>query len=266
MLNELAYEVREFAYFVDLAHAVAPNSQSKMTYSVWVNVQKEIKIKKNGKEKVDKNYQFVHCNFPDYEPRLMKGNVDMLKRRSNLRLNFLGNLDYELFGMFGKRSYERPLTQEDKNRLNDRNIRADRVNLVYDLFDKNFTPYLLIIREPKKITTYKFVNPATIEVIGRYFMYLLEGLHVKTEFSMNGIENIELINPVYHPCMYWYSSRIKTTTPDITNLYNGLVLQVDNKSITVEEKHKFKSDEFSRIANIAVKPTQEGYTFFETNP
>lgn len=266
MLNELAYEVKEFAYFINLSHNRSANSQSKMAYSVWVNVQKTIEIKRNGKEKVNKDYQFLHCNFPEFKPRLMSGSYDMLNRHGNQRLDFLGNLDYEIFGMLSKRSYEKPLTQEDKNRLNDRALRTDRVNLVYDVFNKNYTPYLFIIREPKKITVYKFINPATVDVIGRYFTYLLEGLHVKTEFAMNGMDDIEVINPVYQQCMYSYSSNIKTTTPAISNLYRGMVLESNPTVVTVEEEHKFKSDDFSRIANIAVKPTYEGYTFYETKP
>ncbi|MFC0875410.1 hypothetical protein ACE01N_02395 [Saccharicrinis sp. FJH2] len=266
MLNELAYEVKEFAYFIDLSHNRSANSQSKMTYSAWVNVQKTIEIKRNGKEKINKDYQFLHCNFPEFKPRLMSGTYDMLNRHGNQRLEFLGNLDYELLGMLSKRSYEKPLSQEDKNRLNDRSLQTDRVNLVYDVFSKNYTPYLFIIREPKKITVYKFINPATIDVIGRYFTFLLEGLHVKTVFDMNGIDDIEVVNPVYHQCMYSYSSGIKTTTPEISNLYTGMVLESNPAVITVDEEHKFKSDDFSRIANIAVKPTYDGYTFFETKP
>jgi hypothetical protein len=265
MLNELAYEVREYAFLLDLSHATGPNSQSKMTYSVWVNVVKNIETSKSGKTKEKKDYRFMHVNFPQYRPRMLQGDYDLLNQHSREDIEFLGNLDYELFGMLSKRSYEKPLAQEDKNRLNDRSLYLDNVNLVYDVFEKNFTPYMFIIHEPKKITVYKFVNPYTIDAVARYFTFLIEGLHASTEIALAGKENIEVINPWFNQHLYRFNSRIRTTTPDIKAIYQGFILHVDpSRLVSIEEKHRFDADNFSRITNISVKPTNKGYRFFET--
>jgi hypothetical protein len=266
ILNEIAYEAREYSYLWDLGHKTGANSTSKMNYAAWVNVQLEVTKKRNGKEKVKKQYQMLDCNFPEYEPRIREGNYDMVRSgRPGDRLEFLGTLDYEPLAMLAKRKYEKELTQEDKNRLNDRSLYLDRVNFVFDVFDKNYTPYLFIIREPKKITVYKFLNPATTEVVGRYFMFLMEALHFKTVFTMNGMDNMEVINPVYHQIMYAFNSGLKTTSQDIHNLYRGFVLEALPRIATYEVQHKLEAADFSKITNIAVEPSYEGIEFFETN-
>ncbi|MCF8352163.1 MAG: hypothetical protein K9H15_13435 [Bacteroidales bacterium] len=267
VLNEIAYEAREYSYLWDLGHKTGANSTAKMNYAAWVNVQLEITKKRNGKEKVKKQYQMLDCNFPEYEPRLREGDYDMLSRgRTAKRLEFLGALDYEPLAMLAKRKFEKELTQEDKNRLNDRSLYLDRVNIVYDVFDKNYTPYLFIIREPKKITVYKFLNPATTEIAGRYFMFLLEALHFKTVVSMNGSDDLEVINPAYHQVMYAFDSGLRTTSQDIKNLYRGFVLDALPRIAEYEIQHKFEAADFSKITNIGVEPSYEGYQFYETNP
>jgi len=265
LLNEIAYEAREYSYLWDLGHSTSSGSSNKMSYSAWVNVEQEVTTKRNGKKKIKKNYQMLDLNFPEYEPRLREGDKDNVGwGRDFKRLEFLGSLDYEMIAALTKRKYEKPITQDDINRLNDQSVKLDRYPLTYDIFDKNYTPYLFIIREPKKITLYKFLNPATNKVIARYFSFLLEALHFKTVISMNGMDDMEILNPVNHLIMYSYESRLRTTTPDIDVNYLGYVLEGIPRAATYDIRHKLNAEDFSKITNIAVEPSYTGYTFYET--
>ncbi len=265
LLNEIAYEAREYSYLLDMGHSSSSGSTNKIPYSAWVNVQQEVIIKKNGKKKVKKNYQRLDLNFPEYEPRLRDGDNDYLIRgRDHKSIEFLGSLDYELVTAMTKKKFEKTISQDDKNRLNDNSIRLDKYNSTYDIFDKNYTPYLFIIREPKKITVYKFINPATNKVVGRYFSFLLEAMHFKTVISMNGADNMEMIEPVNRLIMYSFQSRLKTTTPDINANYIGYVLETLPRVATFDIRVKLSAEDFQKITNIAVEPSYTGRTFYET--
>ncbi len=265
LLNEIAYEAKEYSYFMDIGHLSSAGSTSKIPYSAWINVQQEVIIKKNGKKKVKKNYQRLDLNFPEYEPTLKDRAYDYMERgRASNWIEFLGSLDYEAINSLGKKKFEKIISQEDKNRLNDNSINLDKYNYTYDIFEKNYTPYLFIIREPKKITVYKFINPATNKVVGKYFSFLLEAMHFKTVVAMNGAENMELINPFHRLIMYSFRSELKTTTPDINTNYIGYVLETLPRVATFDNRVKLSAEDFQKITNIAVEPSYTGQTFYET--
>ncbi|MDA3823798.1 MAG: hypothetical protein PF450_14475, partial [Bacteroidales bacterium] len=265
LLNEIAYEAKEYSYFMDMGHASSSGSTFKIPYSTWINVKQEVSIKKNGKKKVKKNYQRLDLNFPEYEPPTKDGDQDYFEwGRASIWIEFLGSLDYEAINSLGKKKFEKLISQEDKNRLNDNSIMFDRHNYTYDIFEKNYTPYLFIIREPKKITVYKFINPATNKVVGKYLSFLLEAMHFKTVLSMNGADNMELITPLHRLIMYSFRSELKTTTPDIYTHYKGYVLETLPRVATFDNRVKLSAEDFQKITNIAVEPSYTGYTFFET--
>ncbi|HPE87670.1 MAG TPA: hypothetical protein PLS41_10145, partial [Bacteroidales bacterium] len=154
--------------------------------------------------------------------------------------------------------YEKPFTQEDKNRLN--NSRYDRVELVYDFFEKDYSPYIFVIMEgstllsdAKYITFYKFMNEETLQVLKNYIAEIFENTHCKIVYEMEGAENVELIPEKYYSQVFSLYPELWSDKADI--LYNGYVFfKRDDLVFSFPVEQVFSAEAFSKIRQVSVEP------------
>jgi len=254
ILSELAMETIEMKYTLPMAYNVAPGSSRTITYNRYMFKT----YYKNKKGKIKSDSRSVDMILPEVEQEIIGKRAAESANRSRANLKFVANQEANpVYGLFFKK-YEKPFTQEDKNRLN--NSRYDRVELVYDFFEKDYSPYIFVIMEgstllsdAKYITFYKFMNEETLQVLKNYIAEIFENTHCKIVYEMDGVENVELIPEKYYSQVFSLYPELWSDKADI--LYNGYVFfKRDDLVFSFPVEQVFAAEAFAKIRQVSVEP------------
>lgn len=254
ILSELAAEAVELKYTMPMSYTVSPGSSATVTYSRYMFKT----YYKNKKGKIKSDSKSVDLILPELEQKIIGERAAFSDRREAATIKFVGNQEANpIYGLFFKK-YEKTLTQEDKNRLNDSHF--DRYDLVYDFFDKDFSPYMFIIMEgstflsdAKYITCYKFVNKETLVVLKNYMASVFEDNHCKVVYEMKDADNLEFIPDAYFCQLFSLRSDLWSDKASI--LYDGYIFfKRDELNFTYPVEKVLPADEFKKILNVSVEP------------
>ena len=157
------------------------------------------------------------------------------------------------------KKYEKELTQQDKNRINEPWL--NKHNIIFDFYSKDFSPYMLVLTEgenlmtnSKVVTFYKFMNPKTVDVVRNYITFLFESAHCKVVFNTNGDdESFDFIPDAFYAQYAEINPQVWSTKAGIA--YKGIVfnkLPVLNFTFDIEKV--FTEEEFNTITEIEVEP------------
>ena len=253
ILSELAMEAIEMDFKLPLSYNVAAGSSQTVTYNRYMFKT----YYKNKKGKIKSDSKSVDMILPQVEQRIISKR-NALGNRAGARMKFVGNQEANMLYGLGFKKYKKVLSQEDKNRLN--NYRYDNVELVYDFFEKDFSPYLFVIMEgssyltdAKKITFYKFMNKETVDVIKNYMAEIFENIHCKVVFEMDGSENVEYIPDAYYGQIFSMGSELWSDKAQI--LYEGYIFfKREDLIFNIPVEKVFPADEFRKIKQVNVEP------------
>lgn len=254
ILSELAAEAIEMDFKVPLSYNVAAGSSQTITYNRYMFKT----YYKNKKGKIKSDSKSVDLILPKVEQRMIRKSHALSDSRERATMKFVGNQEANILYGLGFKKYEKELTQEDKNRLN--SYQYNDVNLVYDFFENDFSPYVFVIMEgssyfadAKKITFYKFMNMETVNVVKNYMAEIFENIHCKVVYEMDGMENIEFIPDAYYSQIYRLSPQLWSDNARI--LYDGYIFFKKDDLIFQNKVEKvFEGEDFSKIKQVNVVP------------
>ncbi len=254
ILSELALETEEMKYQMPVAHSVSKNSKKTISYNRYAF--KIIKRKRNGKIKEATKY--IDLIVPIVEPDIVSKNK-AYGRRNNAELNFYGVNEMTGLMALTFKKYEKELTTQDKNRINEDWL--NRYNMIFDFYEKDFSPYMLVLTEgenvltdSKVVTFYKFMNPKTLEVVRNYITFLFESAHCKVVFNTKE----EGLTYDYVPDAFFaqyaeIDSKVWSTSADVA--YRGVIFnKLPALNFQFEIDKQFTEDEFNKITEITVEP------------
>ncbi|NPD86776.1 hypothetical protein HNS38_18580 [Lentimicrobium sp. L6] len=253
ILSELALETEQMKYQIPVAHSVRQNSTDHIDYDRYAF--KVFKRKKNGK--IKEATKLIDLIVPTVEPKV-NNKSRAYGRRSAVPLKFYGVNDMTGIMMFTFQKYEKPLTTQDKNRINESWL--NRYNTVFDFFSKDYTPYILVLTEgenlltnSKVVTFYKFMNPKTLDVVREYITFLFEAAHCKAIFEVSDGENVEFIPDAFLTQYAEIQSSVWSTNADVA--YRGYIFnKLPALDFQFEITKQFTEEEFDKIQSITVEP------------
>ncbi|MFP4471426.1 MAG: hypothetical protein ACLFPE_12105 [Bacteroidales bacterium] len=254
ILSELALETEEMKYQMPVAHSVSKNSKETIAYNRYAF--KIMKRKRSGK--VKEATKFIDIIVPIVEPEIVSKNK-AYGRRSNADLKFYGVNEMTGLMALTFKKYEKELSTQDKNRINEDWL--NRYNIIFDFYEKDFSPYMLVLTEgenvftdSKVVTFYKFMNPETLEVVRNYITFLFESAHCKVVFNTNE----EGLTYDYVPDAFFaqyaeIDSEVWSTNADVA--YRGVIFnKLPALSFQFEIEKEFTEEEFNKITEIEVEP------------
>ena len=253
ILSELALETEQMKYQIPVGHSVRQNSTDHIDYDRYAF--KVIKRKKNGK--IKEATKLIDLIIPTVEPKI-SNKSKAYGRRNAVPLKFYGVNDMTGMMMFTFQKYEKPLTTQDKNRINESWL--NRYNIVFDFFSKDYTPYILVLTEgenlltnSKVVTFYKFMNPISLEVVKEYITFLFEAAHCKAIFEISEGDNVEFIPDAFLTQYAEIQSKVWSTKADVA--YRGFIFnKLPTLDFQFEITKKFTEEEFDKIQSITVEP------------
>lgn len=252
ILSELALETVEMKY-----KTPAPYIVSK-TETIYYNrfAFKVIKRKKSGK--VKETTKYIDLIVPIVEPKIVNKR-SVYGTRQRVPFKFCGVNETTFFMALVFKKYEKELTQQDKNRINEPWL--NKYNIIFDFYSKDFSPYMLVLTEgenlmtnSKVITFYKFMNPKTVEVVRNYITFLFESAHCKVVFNTNGDdETFDFIPDAFYAQYAEINPQVWSTKASIA--YKGIVFnKLPALSFTFSIEKVFTEEEFNTITEIEVEP------------
>lgn len=254
ILAELALEREEMKYQMPVAHSVSKNSKNTITYNRYA--YKVIKRKRSGK--IKEATRFLDLIVPIVEPEIVSKRK-AYGRRKNAPLKFYGVNDMTGLMIFAFKKYEKDLTTQDKNRINEQWL--TKHNFVFDFFNKDFSPYIMVLTEgenlfteSKVVTFYKFMNPKTMEVIRNYITFLFESAHCKVVFntSEEGL-SYEYVPDAYYAQYAEIDAEVWSNEADM--VYRGVIFnKLPALKFQFEIEKQFTEEEFNKITEIEVEP------------
>jgi hypothetical protein len=262
ILSELALETIEMKYQLPVAHLVRQNSKETINYDRFafkeLKRDKEGIIIRNRKGKVKESTKFIDMIIPIVEPQLVTKNK-AYGRRQNVPFQFYGV--NEMTGLMGLtfKKYEKPLTQQDKNRINETWL--NKYEMVFDFYTKDFTPYMLVLTEgenlltnSKVVTFYKFMNPKTIEIVQEYITFLFESAHCKVVFeTADENSEIEYVPDAFYAQYAAINSDVWSTLAKAP--YEGIVFnKLPELGFQFNIEKEFSEEEFNKITEVSVEP------------
>jgi len=254
ILSELALESEEMKYKIPVAHAIAIGSKSTRPYDRYSF--KVFKRKNNGKLK--EATKLIDLVVPIIEPQIQNKRSAYGNRRS-VPFKFYGiNAGTGYLMQIAAKKYERQLSIQDKNRINESWL--NRYEIIFDFFSKDFTPYVLVLTEGENLLTqsqivtfYKFANPKTLDIIREYITFIFEAAHCKVLFEKQDAETIEFIPDAFFMQYAKMGAEVWSTNARVT--YQGYVF---NKLPSLEFEFKinksFSQEEFRQVMGIEVVP------------
>lgn len=253
ILSELALETEEMKYQIPVSHSVRQNSTDHIDYDRYAF--KVIKRKKNGK--IKEATKLIDLIIPIVEPKI-SNKSRAYGSRSSVPLKFYGVNEMTGVMMFTFQKYEKPLTTQDKNRVNESWL--NRYNTVFDFFSKDFTPYILVLTEgenlltnSKVVTFYKFMNPKTLAIVKEYITFLFEAAHCKAIFEVSDGENVEFIPDAFLTQYAEIQSKVWSTNAQVA--YRGIIFnKLPSLDFQFEINKQFTEEEFDKIQSITVEP------------
>ena len=254
ILSELALETEEMKYQMPVAHSVSKNSKKTISYDRYAF--KVFKRKKKGT--IKETTKYIDLIVPIVKPKIVT-KKRAYGNRQRVPFKFYGVNEMTGLMMFTFKKYEKELTQQDKNRINEPWL--NKYNMIFDFFSKDFTPYILVLTEgeniltnSKVVTFYKFMNPKTNEVIRNYITFLFESAHCKVVFKTNGDgEPIDYIPNAFYAQYAGIDPKVWSTKANTA--YKGIVfnkLPALNFTFIIEKM--FSEEEFNKITEIEVEP------------
>jgi len=262
ILSELALETKELRYQIPVNHLISKNSEKSIPYDRYAfkvyKRDKDGSIKRNRKGEAKEATRYVDLIIPIVEPSLVNKRK-AYGNRSSVPFKFYGI--NEMTGLMGLtfKKYEKPLTQQDKNRVNESWL--NRYNIVFDIFIKDFSPYILVLTEgenlltnSKVVTFYKFMNPKTLEIVEDYITFLFESAHCKVVFETGeGDSGFEYIPDAFYA---QYASIDPEVWSDQANVaYKGMVFnKLPDLGFSFNIEKEFTEDEFNKIREVRVEP------------
>ncbi len=254
ILSELAAEAIEMDFKIPLSYNVAAGSSNTILYNRYMFKT----YYKNKKGKIKSNSKSVDLILPKVEQKMIRKSAALSDRRESATMKFVGNQEANVLYGLGFKKYEKQLTQEDKNRLNSNHY--NNVELVYDFFEKDFSPYLFIIMEgssyfadAKKITFYKFMNQETVKVIKNYMAEIFENIHCKVVYEMDGMDDVEFIPDSYYSQIFSLYPQLWSDKAQI--LYNGYIFfKNDDLIFNTKVERVFGGEDFGKIKQVKVVP------------
>lgn len=262
ILSELALETREMRYQIPVTHLISKNSDKSVPYDRYAfNVLKRNKdgsIKRNKKGESKEATRYVDMVIPIVEPELVNKR-SAYGNRWQVPFKFYGI--NEMTGLMGLtfKQYEKPLTQQDKNRVNESWLNG--YNTVFDFFVKDFSPYVLVLSEgenlltnSKLVTFYKFMNPQTLEVVEDYITFLFESAHCKVVFETGtGNEDYDFVPDAFYAQYAAIDPEVWSDKADV--VYRGVVFnKLPDLGFEFTIEKKFSEAEFNKIQEVKVAP------------
>jgi hypothetical protein len=253
ILSELSYEVIETKYTMPMPYAVSANSSNTVTYNRYMYKV----FSKNRRGKIKSKSHSLDMILPEFEHKIIGKRNAYNANRRNVTFKLVGkNSANQLLTLFFNK-YEKELTTQDKNRLNDNQF--NRYSLVYDFFEKEYSPYVLVLMEGssmlsdcKFITFYKFLNEETIKVIKDYMTFIFEDNHCQVLFEM-GEKDDKFIPDAYYSQLF--RPRFDIWSDEARCPYQGYVFFKQNDlSFKYPIEKKFSSDEFQKIKKVSIEP------------
>ncbi len=262
ILSELALETEELRYQLPVSHLVRQNSEKSIPYDRYAfkvyKRNKDGSIKRNRKGEVKEATRFVDLIVPIVEPKMVNKRTAYGNRRS-VPFKFYGI--NEMTGLMGLtfKQYEKPLTQQDKNRVNESWL--NKYNVVFDFFTRDFSPYVLVLSEgenlltnSKVVTFYKFMNPKTIEVIQDYITFLFESAHCRVVFETGDS------NPDFDFIPDAFYAQYAPIDPEVwsdnaKSAYRGMIFnKIPALGFSFSIEKDFTEEEFNQISKVRVEP------------
>lgn len=254
ILAELALETEEMKYQIPVTHTIRKGSSDYISYDRFAF--KVMKQKGNGK--IKETTKLVDLIVPIVEPKVTNKN-NAYGGRQRVPFKFYGVNEMTGVMMFTFQKYEKMLTQQDKNRINDPWL--NRYNMIFDFFSKDFTPYVLILTEGENILTsskivtfYKFMNPETLEVVRNYITFLFEAAHCQVVFK-TGEENsgIDFVPDAFYAQYAEITPKVWSTKADIA--YKGYIFnKLPGLNFEFNIEKQFTEEEFNKINEVVVEP------------
>nr|NQU91030.1 hypothetical protein [Bacteroidota bacterium] len=254
ILSELALETEEMKYQMPVAHSVRKNSKETVTYDRFAF--KVFKRKKNGR--IKEATRFIDLIVPIVEPKIVNKR-SAYGGRQRVPFKFYGINEMTGLMALTFKKYEKELTQQDKNRINEPWL--NKYNIIFDFYEKDFSPHMLVLSEgenlltnSKVVTFYKFMNPETLDVIRNYITFLFESAHCKIVFktSEDG-QAIDFIPDAYFAQYAEIDPKVWSTKANMAyrgNIFNKLPEL--GFQFTIEKT--FTEEEFNKITEIEVEP------------
>lgn len=262
ILSELALETRELRYQIPVNHLVSKNSEKTVPYDRYafkvLKRNTDGSIKRNRKGEAKEATRYVDMIIPIVEPELVNKRSAYGNRR-NVPFKFYGI--NEMTGLMGLtfKKYEKPLSQQDKNRVNEPWL--NNYNTVFDFFIKDFSPYVLVLSEgenlltnSKVVTFYKFMNPKTLEVVEDYITFLFESAHCKVVFETGSEEDdFDFIPDAFYA--QYASIDPEVWSDNAKAVYRGVVFnKLPDLGFEFNIEKEFTEEEFNKIKEVRVEP------------
>lgn len=262
ILSELALETEELRYQMPVSHLVSKNSEKSIPYDRYafkvLKREKDGSIKRNRKGEAKEATRYVDLVIPIVEPELVNKRTAYGDRRG-VPFKFYGI--NEMTGLMGLtfKQYEKPLTQQDKNRVNEAWL--NRYNVVFDFFTKDFSPYILVLSEgenlltnSKVVTFYKFMNPKTLEVVEDYITFLFESAHCKVVFETGDDENeFDFIPDAFYAQYASIDPEVWSDNAQVA--FRGVVFnKLPDLGFAFKIEKEFTEEEFNKIKEVRVDP------------
>ncbi len=254
ILSELALETEQMKYQMPVAHLIRQNSKETITYNRYAF--KVIKKKRGGK--VKEATRFVDLIIPIVEPEIVS-KKNAYGRRKDAPLNFYGVNEMTGLMALTFKKYEKELTTQDKNRINEDWL--NRYKVVFDFYEKDFSPYMIVLTEgenlltnSKIVTFYKFMNPKTIKVVRNYITFLFESAHCKVVFNTyeEGL-TYDFVPDAFYAQYAEINSKVWSTNANVA--YHGIVFnKIPELGFQFEIDKLFSEEEFNKITEITVEP------------
>ena len=254
ILSELALETEEMKYKIPVSHAIAIGSKSTRPYDRYSF--KVFKRKKNGK--IKQATKLIDLVVPIVAPGIQNKRSAYGNRRA-VPFKFYGvNAGTGYLMQIAAKKYERPLTIQDKNRINENWL--NRYETIFDFFSKDYTPYVLVLTEGENILTqsqvvtfYKFMNPKTLDVIREYITFIFEAAHCKIHYNMQDTIPTEFIPDAFFIQYAKMHAEVWSTNAQIT--YQGYVFnKLPSLRFEFEIKKDFSQEEFRKMLGVEVVP------------
>ncbi len=254
ILSELALETEEMKYQMPAPHSISKNSTKTITYDRFAF--KVFKRKKNGSLKETTKY--IDLIVPIVEPKIVNKR-SAYGNRQKVPFKFYGINEMTGLMSLTFKKYEKALTPQDKNRINEPWL--NKYNIIFDFYSKDFSPYMLVLTEgenlmtsSKVVTFYKFMNPKTVEVVRNYITFLFESAHCKVVFNTNGDdETFDFVPDAFYAQYAEINPQVWSTKASIA--YKGIVFnKLPALSFTFNIEKVFTEEEFNTITEIEVEP------------